>query len=170
MGGDVRNIQGGQRLLGCGRIVIGRTANQAEPGQADQCIDCRLAIFPEEGVNGRAAVESGCKGWDHPQALGLKRCDHAVIMGRVAREHIGTHQQQPDGAGGARRVRACTHRRVGERSETIGNAASRKVRVINPGLGIFRGRRHCQRAPQRRPLARRVSVDQKAHQCGHIVV
>ena len=98
LGCDVRHIQGGQHLFGRARVIVGRAADQREAAERDQRIDGRAAVLHEELLDGGTLVQARRKGRNDLQTARLQRCNHAVIMPGVAREHVGPHQQQTDGA------------------------------------------------------------------------
>ena len=96
--GEIGHVQPRQHLFGTLGVIVGRPADEREAAERDQRINRRLATLHEEALDGGALVEACGEGGDHLEAPRFEGRDHAIIMRRVAREHVGAHQQQPHGA------------------------------------------------------------------------
>ena len=96
MGGEIRPVELRQDRFGGDGVVVRRPAHQAEAGQVHHRVDGGDAVLHEQLFDRRAAVESAGERRDHVQPARLHRRDHAVIMARVLRQHIGAQHQQPD--------------------------------------------------------------------------
>ena len=154
MGGDIGHVQPRQDVGGGAAVIIGRPADQAEPGQRHHRVHHRRAILHEEPLDRRARVQPAGEGRDHPQAARLQRRDGAVIVARVARQDVGAHHQQAD-----RAVVARLRQRLG----AFGHAA-RQFGVIDAGLGILQRRLRLDGAPAA------IAADQIAQHVGDVVV
>ena len=133
MGGDVGNVEARQHFLGGLGVVVGRAADKREAGQRDQASTVGRPFLKKNfSIAGRASRPVAIGGNDS-QAAGLERGDDAVVVGGVAGEDIGPHDEQADGA-----LLAFAGRR--QHVGALGDAA-RQPRVIDADVGIFGGRR-----------------------------
>ena len=158
MRADIGHVQRSQQRLGRLGIVIGRPANQREPGQRHDRIHDRHTVFHEEPRYRLARIQPAGKGRQHAQAALLHGRDHAIIMPRIARQHIGPQHQQPDRARLARAPRQL--RRV------IDHAAARRG-MVKPDLRVFDGCCHLQFRARRRA---RIPPHQHAQHVGEILL
>ena len=162
-GGEIGDVQGGQGLLGGLVVVVGRSANQGEAGQGDHGIHRRPAVAHEKALQGRAGVQAAGEGRHHLEAPVLEGGDDGVIVGGVAGQDIGAHQQQahPPFPGRPRR-----HGQPGE----IHHHALLQSRVIETDLGIFHRRRDLEGATQGAAGTIGVAVEQIDDQGGDVLV
>ncbi len=140
--GDVGHVEIGERGLGGARVVVGGAADQGETGEGDDRVDDRASVALEEAVDGRPRVEAGGEGRDDREALLLQRADDAVVVGGVAGEHVGAHDQDADRsrapparqAGGVRAGAAGQIGMVEADVRVIDGAAARAI-AFNPARG-----------------------------------
>jgi hypothetical protein len=133
-GRDVGHIQSGEDLLSGLVVVVGGPPDQGKAGERDHGVHQGLTITDEEALDGGSGIEPTGEGGNDLQAALLQGLDHAVVMRRVTREHIGAHQQQAHPApGGTRR-----HRHPGQ---ILADPAP-KARMIEADLGILHGGWH----------------------------
>ena len=95
-GGQIGDVQLGQDRFGRLGVVVGRSADQREAGERDDRIDRRLAVLQEEPLDRRARIQTACKRRDDLQAACFERLDHTIVVGGVAGQHVGAHEQQTD--------------------------------------------------------------------------
>ena len=160
MRGDVRHVERGEHCFRRCRVIIGRAADEAEPGKRDDRVDRRAAIGHEEGLDRGARIEPARKCRDHPQAARLHRRDRPVIMPGIAPEQVRAQHQYADRALGAMRGGQCI--------ELIGHAA-RHRRMIDADLGIFVRRFGAVGAAQLAALAIGIAIDQRTDHPDDIV-
>ena len=162
-GGEIGHVQGGQGLLGGLVVVVGRAADQGEAGEGDHGVHRRPAIAHEETLQGRAGVQTAGEGRDHLQATVLEGGDDGVIVGGVASQDVGAHQQQ---AHPSLPRRTCRRWQPGE----VNADPLLEARVIEADLGILQRRWHLEAAAQRTAGAIGIAVDEIDHQGGNILV
>ena len=160
MGRQIGHVEPGQDVGRRRGVVIGRAADQREPGQRHQRVDGRHAIAQEIGLESRAGVETAGEGRDHAQALGLERRDDAVIMGRIASEHVGAHHQQPDRSG----------RAAGPQMLEPLDDAPPGGRMVEPDLRIEGRRRGLQCPREMPPLTDGIARDQQPHEARQVLL
>ncbi len=95
--GDIRHVELAQHFRRAVRIVVGRAADEREPGQRHKRVDLRAAASLEIGFDGRARVEAARERWDRSEPARLQFRDHRVVMRSVVGKHVGPHQQDADG-------------------------------------------------------------------------
>ena len=93
---QIRHVEGFEHLLGSIGVVIGRATHQRETGKRDHCINNGFSPVHKEGFYRGPRIEPRRKGGNDAQTPRLKRLDHRIVMGAVARQRIGTHQQNTD--------------------------------------------------------------------------
>ena len=162
-GGEIGDVQGGQGLLGGLVVVVGRSADQGEAGQGNHGIHRRPAVAHEKTLQGRAGVQAAGEGRDHLEATGLKGGDDGVVVGGVASQDVGAHQQQADPPFPGR------SRRHGQAVE-IHHHPLLQARVIETDLGVFHRWRDLEGASQGAAGAVGVAVEQIDHQGGDVLV
>ena len=96
VGDHVRNVQPLQHRYRRFVVVVGRPADQREPGQRQECIDLGAGLIPEKGLYGGAGIQPASERRDHAQPARLKCPDHGIIMGGVGGQDIAPHEQKPD--------------------------------------------------------------------------
>ena len=158
--GEVGDIERGERRLGRPGVVIGRPPDQREPGQRHDGVDDGPALVEEEALHGRSCVEPGGEGRDHAQPARLERGDDAVIVGGVAGQQVGAHQQQTDRAGGSD---------AGQPFGALGEPPG-QARVVDADLGVVDRQRHLGPAAQRRPRPVRIAIDQQPDHVGDVLL
>ena len=161
MGGEVGHVEFAQQLLGRRGVVIGGPADQREAGERDHRVHQGLPVAAEVALHRRPGVQSAGEGGDDPEPACLQRRDDAVVMIGIAREHVGAHHQQPDGAVAA----------VGLRQAAgILAHALLHTRMVDAYLGVLRRQRRLHPVAQAPARSAGITADQKAHHVGHVVV
>ena len=145
---NVGNVEAGEYFLGGLGIVVGRPADQREPGQRDERVDGRHAVRHEVVLDRRAGVEAAREGRDDAQALRLERGDDAIVVARIPGEHVRAQHQQTHGAS-----RLALRRR--QRRDLVGDATG-GGRVVHADVGILDRGFGLERGTQ--PLARAIGV------------
>ncbi len=77
---DIRDVEILQHRDGRGVVVVGRAADEAEPGQRDHRVDLRAMLVMEIALDRRACVEATGKGRQDAEAPRLEGADHGVVM------------------------------------------------------------------------------------------
>ena len=162
LGGDVGNVELRQHRFSGAGVVIGRAADQGEPGEGHHRIDRRAPVLHEVALHGRTPVQSAGEGRDDPQALPLQRGDHAVIVTRVIGQNVGAqhqHAHRSDRLGSQRR-QAC---------DLLHNRG-RRARVVEADLRIILRRRRVDPAAQAAPRTVGIAPDQEPHHSGQVLL
>ena len=160
MSRNVGHIQSGEHVFGGLRIVVSGAAHQGAAGQRDQRIDSRATMAGEVTSDGRPCIKARCAHRNHPQATRFERCDHAVVVARIAGQQVGAQQQQSDRAIAGRR---------GQTLQVVGKPGS-QMRVVHAHFGICDGRRGALAALQSAAGSRRIAADEKAHHVEDVVL
>ncbi len=160
MSGEVGDVQSRQRVLGRLGIVVGGAADERKTGQRNQGIDLSEPVLDEEAVDRGPRIETRREGGNHPQAAGLERRDHAVVMGGVAREQIGAQHQHAH--------RALRPGRERHLLRTLA-VAPRHARMVHTDLRIRDRRRHLGGGQEARARTRGVAADQIAHHVRNVL-
>ncbi len=92
---QVGHVEFREHLFGRARVVVGRAADQREAGERHQGLDGAHAIAHEVLLDGGPGIEAARKRREHAQPACLERGDHAVVVLRIAGEHVGAQHQQP---------------------------------------------------------------------------
>ena len=156
MGRDIGQVQILQNRHRRRAVIIGRAADQAEPGQRDQGIDLATGKI---ALDRGPPVEPTGKGGQNGKASFLHLTDHAIIMRGVGGQHIAAHHHQAHGRnriGGLRQIG-----RVG------GDAMTGQIRMIQPHLGVID---RCRRARPLKGAVAGIAADQEADHLLDIVV
>ena len=121
---NVRNIQAREHRDRALAVVIGRAADEAEPGEGDQRVDFAREI----GVHRGPRVETAGEDRDHAVPGRLEGADDMVVMRGVGGEHIAAQEHDTD------RAARAAMRQVGGIG---GDPVVRQVGVVEPHIGIL---------------------------------